>query len=65
LVVRLVDPLALVIEMRRAQLDTDFPNHGEYDRMREIIRGFIANIVAGRRQREARLFDTGVYDATH
>jgi len=43
----------------------DFLNHGEYDRMRDVIRGFIANIVAGRRQREARLFDTGLYDATH
>jgi lysozyme len=49
----------------RSQYLADFLNHGEYDRMRDVIRGFIAHIVAGRRQREARLFDTGVYDATH
>ncbi|WP_322061475.1 lysozyme [Paraburkholderia sp. J63] len=49
----------------RSQYLADFLNHGEYGRMHDVIRGFIANIVAGRRQREARLFDTGVYDATH
>lgn len=49
----------------RAQYLADFLNHGEYERMRDVIRGFIANIVSGRRQRDARLFDTGVYDATH
>jgi lysozyme len=49
----------------RSQYLADFLNHGEYDRMGDVIRGFIANIVAGRRRREARLFETGVYDATH
>lgn len=49
----------------RSQYLAHFLNHGEYDRMHGVIRGFIANIVASRRQREARLFDTGVYDATH
>ncbi|WP_322045668.1 lysozyme [Paraburkholderia sp. J67] len=49
----------------RSQYLANFLNHGEYDRMRDVIRSFVAHIVAGRRRREARLFETGVYDATH
>lgn len=49
----------------RSQYLADFLNHGEYDRMRDVIRGFVANVVAGRRQHEARLFAMGVYDASH
>jgi lysozyme len=49
----------------RSQYLADFLNRGEYGRMGDVIRGFIATVVGGRRQREARLFNTGVYDASH
>jgi lysozyme len=42
-----------------------FPNRGEYNRMRDVIRTFVANRVPKRRQIEARLFDSGNYDASH
>lgn len=42
-----------------------FPNRGEYNRMRDVIRTFIAHRVPDRRAIEARLFETGNYDASH
>ncbi|WP_322043980.1 lysozyme [Paraburkholderia sp. J67] len=40
-------------------------NAGEYDRMRDVIRAFIATRIPWRRRLEARLFETGNYDAHH
>jgi lysozyme len=40
-------------------------NSGDYDSMPDFIRGFIAERVRSRRESEARLFATGVYDARH
>jgi lysozyme len=49
----------------RSHYLASFPNRGEYSRMRDVIRGFVAHRVPTRRQIEARLFDTGNYDASH
>jgi len=43
----------------------NFINKGEYEKMPEIIRGFVATRVPWRRPLEARLFETGNYDACH
>ncbi|SIT44005.1 Lysozyme [Paraburkholderia ribeironis] len=49
----------------RSKYLADYLNHGEYDRMCDVIRSFIAHRVPGRRRLEAQLFVTGVYDARH
>ena len=49
----------------RSKYLADFLNHGEYNRMRDIIRSFIAQRVPWRRRLEAQLFVTGIYDARH
>ncbi|HEV3430977.1 MAG TPA: glycoside hydrolase family protein [Paraburkholderia sp.] len=49
----------------RSQHLADFLNHGEYDRMRDVIRTFVARRVPWRRRLEARLFESGNYDARH
>ena len=43
----------------------DFLNHGEYNRMRDVIRSFVSQRVPWRRRLEANLFETGIYDARH
>jgi len=42
-----------------------FLNRGEFNRMRDVIRGFVASRVPNRRRVEARLFESGNYDASH
>jgi len=42
-----------------------FLNQGQYNQMGNIIRTFIAGHVTWRRRLEAKLFETGVYDAHH
>jgi len=49
----------------RSHYLASFPNRGEYSRMRDVIRQFVAHRVPKRRQLEARLFDAGNYDASH
>jgi lysozyme len=40
-------------------------NRGEYREMGDVIRSFVAQRVPKRRKSEAKLFETGVYDASH
>ncbi|MFM0502508.1 lysozyme [Paraburkholderia caffeinilytica] len=49
----------------RSQYLASYLNQGEYDRMRDVIRTFVAHRVPGRRRTEAQLFETGNYDASH
>ncbi|MGF6919164.1 lysozyme [Paraburkholderia sp. 40] len=49
----------------RCKYLADHLNRGQYDRMRDVIRSFIAHRVPWRRRLEAQLFVTGVYDARH
>ncbi|MFT4063948.1 lysozyme [Paraburkholderia sp.] len=49
----------------RSQYLADFLNHGEYDRMGDVIREFVARRVPWRRRLEGNLFATGIYDARH
>ncbi|WP_143809036.1 glycoside hydrolase family protein [Paraburkholderia susongensis] len=49
----------------RSKYLASFLNHGEYNRMGDVIHSFIAQRVPWRRRLEARLFITGIYDARH
>lgn len=49
----------------RSQYLASYLNQGEYDRMRDVIRTFVAHRVPRRRRTEANLFETGNYDASH
>jgi lysozyme len=49
----------------RSQYLADFLNQCEYDRMRDVIRLFVAQRIPWRRRLEANLFATGNYDARH
>lgn len=42
-----------------------FLNRGEYEKMGDVIRTFVATRVPWRRRLEARLFESGNYDARH
>ncbi|QBQ99055.1 lysozyme [Paraburkholderia pallida] len=42
-----------------------FLNRGEYERMRDVILEFVAQRIPWRRRLEARLFESGNYDARH
>jgi lysozyme len=49
----------------RSHYLASYLNRGEYNRMRDVIRTFVAQRVPKRRRQEGQLFATGIYDAQH